>query len=349
LNADADALFYVDEIWLFGSLLRQQDTVGDIDLAISTTRNRRHDLHSDGYASLVDERFYLVADAPQTLRYWYNREDWLRERAIFGVKRHPLLAGAQDGMDDLVSLAVPCRLLFDRKRGGRVDDDVLEQHPKSTQRSDTLRPQNVSLELAPSQIRPMDARWVSGFQPSGYVEPSPIFRGWTDDARRVFSRYPRDLRVFVDDFVLGQFPWRPKALKAGGLDGRQRVLIANATEFSGVSIVLNRRIEILPDRWVLHAELSNVELYRSRLYVDLASLSPIQGAAALILAADAEHMVRRAFEVEARPAIEIRLGRGNVLPDIQNWLIDTLYRMIKTRMIAIEPAGVQRTVSIKRV
>ena len=38
LNCDPNAVRYIDQVWLFGSVLRGQDTVGDIDLALVTAR-----------------------------------------------------------------------------------------------------------------------------------------------------------------------------------------------------------------------------------------------------------------------------------------------------------------------
>lgn len=38
LNRDPDAVRYVEKVWAFGSLMRGEDTVGDIDLALDTTR-----------------------------------------------------------------------------------------------------------------------------------------------------------------------------------------------------------------------------------------------------------------------------------------------------------------------
>lgn len=40
LNGDPRGVHYVNQVWLFGSLMRDEETVGDIDLAIETARAR---------------------------------------------------------------------------------------------------------------------------------------------------------------------------------------------------------------------------------------------------------------------------------------------------------------------
>jgi hypothetical protein len=199
----------------------------------------------------------------------------------------------------------------------------------------------------------MDGRWVPGFQDWGEVCPSSIFRGWTKDARRVFAAYPWNLRVFADGYKQNDFPWVPEALKRGGIDGRSLLLVvavdAGAVDCCGVSVVLSRRIEITDDKWTLYAEMVDVELHHARPVVDPQSLSPIVGAIALVLAADAERMVRRAAELPTMPAIAISLKRAGLVDMLQRFLIDQIHKKIKSRVVAVEPEGFGRIVSIKCV
>lgn len=349
MNACPDGLSLVDEIWLFGSVLRRAETVGDIDLAMTCSRILPDSGGHDAYQARVEDCFERAQGTPQGLRYYWEKEDWLRERSLFGKVRHPLLAGVQDGFHDLASLAVPCRLVFDRQRGGRVDDPILERHPTSTGRTAGIGPAPQSVDLTPDALKPMDGRWVAGFKPWGTVCPPTIFRSWSKDARRVFARYPQHLRIFADGYQQHNFPWVPKALKRGGIDGRSLLLVTDAIDRWGVSVVLSRRIEIADDKWTLHAKMVDVELHHARTVVDLESLPPIVGAIALILAADAEHMVRRAAELPTMPAIAISLKRTGLVDMLQSFLIDQIHKKIRSRAVAVEPDGFGRIVSIKRV
>ena len=109
----------------------------------------------------------------------------------------------------------------------------------------------------------MDARWVAGFMPWGGVSPYDIFRGWTDEAHKLFPHYPEGLLVAGDDFKPHNAPWLPKRLKKGGLDGRDAIALINANEFWGTSVVLNRRIERSATHWTLVASIEDLELFRA--------------------------------------------------------------------------------------
>jgi hypothetical protein len=117
LNSDPQAITRIDAVWLFGSFMREEASVGDIDLAISMSSTKRFGKIEEkiAHAKALLANF---PDAPQDWQFPWDRIDWLHRRAIFGARRHPLLSGAQDGMNDLTSLGVPCRLIYDRERGG---------------------------------------------------------------------------------------------------------------------------------------------------------------------------------------------------------------------------------------
>lgn len=103
-NGDPDAVSRVDQVWLFGSLMRDEANVGDIDLAIIRSRDTRFDGDLDGQVDQAKKLIAKFKDAPQYWAWPWDRIDWLFRRAIFGVRRHPLLAGAQEGTSDLISL-----------------------------------------------------------------------------------------------------------------------------------------------------------------------------------------------------------------------------------------------------
>jgi hypothetical protein len=102
------------------------------------------------------------------------------------------------------------------------------------------------------------------------------------------------------------------------------------------SLVLRRRVEKGSENWTLHAWFENLELYRSRKRVDLSTLPDLAAAAALILAVDAERMLRRAAEESARAAIQIRVRR-ELDKDMNAHFIDVVQEHLQTPTIRIEP------------
>lgn len=346
LNNDPEAVSRVDQVWLFGSLMREEANVGDIDLAITRSRDMRFDGDLDAQVDQAKKLIEKFEDAPQYWAWPWGRIDWLFRRAIFGPRRHPLLAGAQEGTADLVSLGVPCRLIYDRARGGRVDDPILPRHPESPGRSNSMSPPAALPELAPAQLQPMDARWVAGFDARGCVSPYHIFRGWTEECHQLFPHFPRNLRIVADGHQLGGFPWTPKSVRKKGLDGRAAVAIVDATEFWGVCITLHRTIERRADGWVLLASFSDLALHRSRKYVDLASLPDMVAAVSLILAVDAERILRRATEADSLPKVTIHISQDDLPEDMRKYFAQEIADMLTRRAVAIEPKGEGGTASI---
>ena len=346
MNADPDAISQVERVWLFGSLMRRQDSVGDIDLAVCTSRKPRFSDHRarDQHAR---QRVQAISGAPASWQFPGEREGWLERRALYGPRRHPLLAGVQRGTSDLASLGVLCRLIYDRSRGGRVADPILDRHPDSTGRDPSLDPPAMVPDLTPAPLRPMDGRWVAGYSAWGVVSPYDIFRGWTDDAHRLFAHYPEDLRLFADGFELNDFPWQPKRLRRPGLDSRAALLLVDATRYWGVSLVLNRTIETSETHWVLDARFSDIELHRARTRVDLGSTPSIVGAASLILAVDAERMIRRARNLPTMPAVQIRIIRDGLPDEIQVHVVDEIATILGSRTVRIEPDSVSPIVEVR--
>jgi hypothetical protein len=319
-------------------VLRGAETVGDIDLALVTDRRPQYRIKG-GYEQMKAHLKKVMAnrdDVPQTQGFLWSAERWITERALFGAKRHPLLAGVRTDADDLAALAVPCRLIYDRSQGGRVDGPILDRHPKSIGRSNDVDAPTEMPDLVPSELRPMDARWVAGFAPWGAVSPFDIFRGWNDEAHKLFPRYPEGLLVAGDDFKPHNAPWLPKRLKKGGLDGRDAIALINANEFWGTSVVLRRRIERSATHWTLVASIEDLELFRRR-RLEASTVPDLAAAAALILAVDAERMLRRSVETEERPAVQV--GIRCELTDHASTIRGAVLALLAKRVIRIEPVG----------
>lgn len=333
LNRDPDAVQQLDQLWLFGSLMRGEETVGDIDLALTMSRRPRFATDHDGRCAHIEKLLAQHGDASVRWEESWIQEGWLTNRALYGTRRHPLLAGVQDGTSDLESLGVPCRLIYDRTRGGKVDDPILPRHPKSRGRSNDLSPPAEMPDLTPAPVRPMDARWVAGFGGSGMVSPYDIFRGWTDDAHALFPHYPDGLRVVGDNHNLRNYPWTPKRLKKQGLDGRNAVALINATAWWGTSLVLRRHIEIDTAHWTLHAGFSDIQFHRARKHVHLVTLPDMAAVTALILAVDAERMLRRAAELSDPPAIRIRISDVGLSEDLRSHFAEVVRDHLDNRAI----------------
>lgn len=73
LNSDENAVCYVEEVWLFGSMLRGAETVGDIDLALVTDRRPQYRIKG-GYEQMKAHLEKVMA----------NRDDVPKRKASFG-------------------------------------------------------------------------------------------------------------------------------------------------------------------------------------------------------------------------------------------------------------------------
>lgn len=337
LNHDPKGVHYVNQVWLFGSLMRDEKTVGDIDLAIETARRPDFMADHEGRKCRLKELADRYPDRPTQWQDPWVVEAWVLNRALYGPRRHALLAGVQQDTADLASLAVACRHIYDRERGGQVEDPVLPRHPQSTGRANDLAAPAEMPDLTPTPIRPMDARWVAGFEKTGMVSPYDIFRGWTDDARKLFPHYPAGLRVVGDDYQLNADFWMPKRLRRKGLDGRHAVALINATQWWGTSIVLNREIKASDAVWTLRARFTEFELLRSRKWPEVSTLPDIAAAAALILAVDAERMLRRATELPSGPTIQIDLRSDANEENLCGFFYEPTRELLHERAIRIEP------------
>lgn len=310
MNEQSAPLNVVQRVWLFGSVMRGQETVGDIDLAIETAPNPAF---NDGAARSARLR-ELVDQAPDHLLY-FQKLGWHEERGIFGQRRHPLLAGAHIGSDELQRLGVPCQLIFDRSRGGRIDDEVVPRHPDSVGRSNEMGAPRELPDLAPlsSVPRPMDARWMSAHKVDGRISPHRLF---------VEQRTVPGSGSFVmtDDTERRWHDWCPSSLKAGGYDGVSKVLLKYHDAWSdpkgrdAASMVLRREIRDLESEIELRVELSDFERPRrlkpklNRPFVHLC------GMVAMIMCGDIHRQTIRLKERHVYQVIAINIDvRG--LPD----------------------------------
>jgi predicted nucleotidyltransferase len=338
LNNDPEGVQFVEHIWLFGSVMRKQETVGDIDVAIITKRRPEYHADINMMKRHLDGVLSRRNDVPQARGLMWWPEHWVTKKALFGAITHPLLRGAQMGTSDLAGLGVPCQLIFDRSRGGRVNDPILDRHPESNGRDNTIDPPAQMPDLAPTQeLRPMDGRWLAAFEHNGWVCPHEIFRSWTDEARRLFSNPPYRFRVVTDATSLGD-SWKPKRTKSSGLDGRNNILIMDVDDIEGASFVLRRSVDITPKAWTLRVGLEDFQAQRKRTAIEAKCFFSIITGAVMILAVDAERLLRRSAETPEKPDVYIRIESNAAdwrLPHAEEWM----QKMLSDRLVRIEPEG----------
>jgi predicted nucleotidyltransferase len=253
-NATGQPVNVVDRVWLFGSVMREQETVGDIDLAIELIHNPAFPDDSSRWKRHQE----LVDLAPSHLPY-FRKFGWHEERGIFGERRHPLLAGAHLDSDELQRLGVPCQLIFDRSREGRVDDTVLPRHPDSSGRSNEMPAARELPDLTPIPATPLplDARWISAYRVDGSMSPHRLF-----SVRR--SIPGSGCFVLTDGTKFYSRNWRPRSLRAGGFDGVSRVLLKfqdwqDQDGRHAAAIVLHREIRDLGGEIEFRVALSDYE------------------------------------------------------------------------------------------
>jgi len=154
----------------------------------------------------------------------------------------------------------------------------------------------------------------------------------------------------TDGNVIRQdFPWKPKTIKRSGIDGRAAAAIISASEFWGTCITLRRSIYELSGMAVLEASFSDFLLHRSRKQIDLATLPEMVSAVSLILAVDAERLLRRAID-RGRPArVTIQIISGDLPEDMKQHFIDEIVKVLAQRKVAIEPSGVPKSVVIELI
>lgn len=134
---EKDTSLYISDVWLFGSVLREEETVNDLDMAISIKkRNPDEYLH------------HIIEDKNNLLKF------------ICGKKRSPLLRGLSTELYELIELHVPCRQLYQYG----TDDfcrDILPHHPASVKQSDNIRQTFTTSDMILNDIKPFHAGIVT--------------------------------------------------------------------------------------------------------------------------------------------------------------------------------------------
>jgi predicted nucleotidyltransferase len=332
-NSDPDGFLFIDQVWLFGSAMRGEDTVGDVDIALSTSRRPPYDksyyLMQERVEEVLQKRGEIPAQHGSLL---FSGEEWLMKKAIFGERRHPLLSGVQTGTGDLESIGAPCQLIYDRSRG-RVNDPILPQHPKSEGRAEGTPAPRQLPDLSPDPVRPMHARWLYSYDGPERVSPYDIFGNW-EIAEPLFPSFPDGLKVMLAGDG-SDAEWTPKALNKK-VDGRDRVLLKVERLGAGTSVVLHRSIVDGDDGVRVIARLERAQM------VGTSNPAPvlfddISRTIALLLATDAQRVMRRQMDIGEPKEVAIIVDSSSLKDPLSDRLGDDAFGHLEARRVSIEP------------
>lgn len=172
VNADPESPHLVDQVWLFGSMVRDAPDVGDIDFVVtrrwSPAYEAIEDLSERGLKARNHALGRLPSGALRDSLSYIAAAGILFDRRVLGSPRNPLLAITD--LSELLKLACPCRLVFDIERGGRFDGPVLERHPDAGERHPDARPPPAMPDLSPR---------------SGPIRPVSVGYAWEVEVNRV--------------------------------------------------------------------------------------------------------------------------------------------------------------------
>lgn len=317
LNASLSATRRVEEVWIFGSMLREVETVGDIDLAVSFSCGMP-ELEGAARQEEVLRQFRARRGPSKFIGSMIGMEEWMVSDAAFGGRMPTIFSGFHHGHDDLIALGVPCQLVYARARGGCVADPVLPRHPKSRGRKRGTPPVVTKDTLRPTPLQPMDARWITGYDGREVICPHRLFRTNRALVRSLFpvNDLDVDMQVITDKETsrsregecCGDEHHGGNAIHAGyPRDGRRMVGLAIKDQVSTSAVEMERSIVTGP------APALNVTFHHPK-----ASLGPVMnanmaGLIATLLLADAERLVRRQMESASFSpvAIQIALAEGD--------------------------------------
>jgi hypothetical protein len=296
INSDPNGVDFVDEVWLSGSLMRRQLDIGDIALAIESSRRppyaHFHQTAERRAKALLRARF------PQTpFPQWWEEtaEERLLARLLFGEHRHPLLSGARLHTGVLIQTAEPCQLIYDRARRGRVYDPVLPHHPNADPAKQGRDAPLKAPQLGAAPLRPMNGRWLSRYASRGVIVQSHLEQPFSPVALPMTRC---DAHLHGAKIVVGENRHILKnlALQAFELDGRALVGVSfdEIAEFA-----IRRDIALVDQTWTLNASIPAFWT-PSDAALEPEQLNTAARIVAALLAGDATRIARRLADQPTR-------------------------------------------------
>lgn len=153
---DPDFPYRIRQIWVYGSFVRGETEVGDVDLAFDMVLQESFSREIGKAVRFAEEKGWnyrpsIFPDAAAV--------DYLFRHALFAGRRSPLFSLGT--VKELINLGTPCKLVYDAGRGV-VDDPIQPRHPESPGRSNFATPPRMMPELAPGgAIGPVDVSVTS--------------------------------------------------------------------------------------------------------------------------------------------------------------------------------------------
>ncbi|WP_159983028.1 MULTISPECIES: hypothetical protein [unclassified Novosphingobium] len=255
-NADPDRSYDITEIWLFGSLMRGAETVGDIDLAVKWEGRPGTTLNESDQRTMA--RFHQLYPDAGWVEVW-DMAKRLQHRDLFGERRNSAYAFHR-GIETIIAMAEPCMKVFSLAEGIVTAPVHLERHPNAKTRDESIRPRATDedrdrlLTLQPVP-RPLLANWSC--MANGQWSPSPRMfaldpatSGYYHVARLVIhfeSGKFRNLQVYAHDDICKLLEPNPEALP-DTFNGRELALIV--TDYK--KLALQRGMDVSPDGTIIY-------------------------------------------------------------------------------------------------
>lgn len=155
INRRDDLCFQIERVWLFGSYITGAATVNDIDIVVEESRIPGRSLMNPIWRDrTIELACEMEGDRAVygSVGYASNADQYLLKRLTYGPHKHPRVS--PNDRHTLIDMACECQLVFDRSRGGPVQDSVLAKHPEATQRSENIHARAVmpNLRAAPATV-----------------------------------------------------------------------------------------------------------------------------------------------------------------------------------------------------
>ena len=319
VNADPANPYHVDQVWLFGSMIRDVPDVGDIDLVVLNKWSPAYEAISDLADRGDKARRYAAERLPEgVLRdsiNYFAAAHLLFDRQVLGSPRNALLS--PNAASDFLMLACPCRLAFDAELGGRVDGPVLDKHPDAGTRHPDVRDPPVMPDLTPPSgpMRPVSVEYAYAVevtfgknQDHGLFEPGGAgFRKVVQARELAAGRLVASAAEVEDHYLTG--PATLALRRAGDLDGRSVAgLLAplpRAYERSeaAAAITVRRSIDEGPDGIADELAIREVKVADLGMTGRACTLLPVL----LLAAADIVRIARRDEEAGRERPIQVSL------------------------------------------
>jgi hypothetical protein len=326
VNARGDLPFDVQEVWLFGSMIDDgKSDIADVDIVPVFGRPKPF---SD--FKRRDARFRELADQMGGAPVVNNAgvfaplraESYVVGQLIYGGHRHHLLA--PNDLDQLLRLASPCKLIFDKNRNGEVDDPVLPRHPNSPGRSNSIGDRHEMPDLLANRkmLRPLPVCMTEPgrFHCRTMIETGPWLKDdrpyrWVQDKQNNIEiiMENRPVTISIRQNVV------TARLSLENLDGRERFALfvcqrtyPNPREWSEsvlrplLGLVIGRAIHETEDR--IRYDLQIVDGASRGKHAGLIDLYAATWWVYLMATADIEHILRRDAEAGLRRSVEVSVG-----------------------------------------